>query len=136
MGFHKVQQVSTPVAYPVNDTSIPEPERGYLAQLAEFAAHQDMSDDRRPYVRNLSIAFTAIATAFVGLRFFARYRQAARIGVDDWLILASMAILVGNMAMNLVLIDQGLGLHSGALTLTELQRLGQVRPPSCRWKAA
>lgn len=73
----------------------------YLEHLAEIAATQDLTEDQRPKTRNLTISFTVIATFFVGLRFFARRRQAARIGIDDWLILTSLAILIGNMIMNL-----------------------------------
>jgi hypothetical protein len=125
MGFI---MTSTPVTYPVNDTRLSEAERDYLKKLADNAASQNLTDDLRPHVRSLSIAFTVFAAVFVGLRFLARYRQAARIGVDDWLILASLAVLVGNMVMNLELIEQGLGLHSGALSLEQLQRLDQVPP--------
>jgi hypothetical protein len=122
----------TPVVYPVNDTTIPEPERQYLGKLAANAAKQDLSQDLGPHVRHLSLAFTIFAAVFVALRFFGRYRQAAHIGVDDYLILFSLAVLVGNLVMNYMLVEQGLGLHSGALTLPELQRLDQVRPPCSR----
>ncbi|RKU40960.1 hypothetical protein DL546_003013 [Coniochaeta pulveracea] len=117
---------TTPVSYPVNDTRLSEAERDYLEKLADNAASQNLTEDLRPHVRSLSIAFTVFATAIVGLRFFARHRQAARIGVDDWLILASLAVLLGNMVMNLDLVEQGLGLHSGTLTLEQLQKLDQV----------
>lgn len=88
----------TPVTYPVNDTTISEPEQGYLEKLAENAARQDFTQDLRPDVRNLSIAFIVFAAAFVSLPFIARYRQAARIGIDDWLILLSVAVLVDQAA--------------------------------------
>jgi rhodopsin domain-containing protein len=117
---------STPVTYPVNDTTIPEPERTYLEKLADNAAKQDFSQDLRGHVQHLSVAFTVFAAVFVALRFLTRYRTSARIGTDDWLIILSMAVLVGNMVMNFMLVRQGLGLHSGALTLAELQRLDQV----------
>jgi hypothetical protein len=117
----------TPVAYPVNDTSRSEAERAYLQQLTDFAAKQDLTQDLREYVRNVTIAFTVFAGVFVALRFLARYRQAARVGLDDWLMVAAFAVLIGNMAMNLVLIQMGLGLHSGALALPELQKLNEVR---------
>lgn len=125
----------TPAYYPVNDTARSEAERAYLQKLADRAAEQNLSEDLRKYVRDTSIAFTVFAGVFVGLRFLARHRQAARIGVDDYLMVAALLVLVGNMIMNLQLVDQGLGLHSGMLTLPELQRLDQVcsglqpRPP-------
>lgn len=116
----------TPVVYPVDDLTKSEAEREYLRQLAKFAAEQDLTEDNRGYVRDISIAFTVFAAAFIALRFFARWRQAAYIGIDDWLIVASFVLLVANMIMNLMLVKQGLGLHSGALTVPELQRLDKV----------
>jgi hypothetical protein len=116
----------TPVVYPVNDTTRSEAERAYLQQLTDFAAKQDLTQDMRDYVRNVTIAFTVFAGVFVGLRFVARHRQGARIATDDYLIVASLAVLIGNMAMNLILVQMGLGLHSGALTLPQLQKLNEV----------
>jgi len=116
----------TPVVYPVNDTSRSEAERAFLQRLTDLAAGQDLTQDLRSYVRNVTIAFTVFAGVFVALRFLARYRQGARILIDDWLMVAAFAVLVGNMIMNLVLIQQGLGLHSGVLTLPQLQQLYQT----------
>lgn len=121
----------TPAVYPVDDTSRSDAERAYLRTLTEFAAKQDLTEDTRVYVRDVTVAFTVFAAVFVALRFLARYRQAARIGVDDWLMVAALAVLVGNMAMNLVLVRMGLGLHSGALSLEQLQVLNEVCMPSC-----
>jgi hypothetical protein len=117
----------TPAVYPVNDTSRSDAERAYLQKLTDFAAQQDLSQDTRTYVRDVTIAFTVFAFIFVALRFVARYRQGARIAIDDWLMVGALVVLVGNMAMNLVLIHMGLGLHSGVLTLEQLQRLNEVR---------
>ena len=116
----------TPVVYPVDDMTRSQAERDYLQKLTQHAATQDLTEDVRGYVRDISIAFTVFAAVFVLLRFIARRRQAARILLDDWLIVASLVVLVGNMVMNLMLVKLGLGLHSGALTLEELQRLDEV----------
>jgi hypothetical protein len=116
----------TPVVYPVNDTSRSDAERAYLHKITALAAEQDLTQDQRQYVKDVTIAFTVFAGVFVALRFFARHRQAAFIGIDDWLMMASFVVLVGNMVMNLVLIEQGAGLHAGLLTLPERQKLDQV----------
>ncbi|KAH6632141.1 hypothetical protein F5144DRAFT_489864 [Chaetomium tenue] len=116
----------TPVVYPVNDTSRSEAERAYLQLLTDFAAKQDLTEDSRGYVRDVTIAFTVFAGVFVALRFLARYRQSARILIDDWMMVAAFLVLIGNMIMNLELIKMGLGLHSGALTLPELQKLNET----------
>lgn len=73
----------------------------YAEYLAAAAATQDLAEDRRPETRNLSIVFTVLAAFFVALRFGARRCQAAHIGVDDWLILAALLLLIGSMAINL-----------------------------------
>lgn len=73
----------------------------YLEYLADAAATQDLAEDRRPETRNLSIVFTVLAALFVALRFVMRRRPTAYIGVDDWLVLAALLLLIGNMAMNL-----------------------------------
>ena len=118
--------INQPAFYPVNDTSLSEGERGHLQKLTNQQQNQDLSEDLRGYVRDISIGFTVFAAVFVLLRFLARYRQAARIGIDDWLMVFALLILVGNMVMNIMLTHQGLGLHSGALTLPELQTLDQT----------
>ncbi len=118
--------IPTPVVYPVNDTSRSDAERAYLQTLTDFAAKQDLAEDSRDYLRNVTIAFTVFAAVFVSLRFLARYRQAARIVIDDWLMVAALLVLFGNTAMNLVLIQQGVGLHSGVLALEQLQKLNEV----------
>jgi cysteine synthase len=82
--------------------SVEEAKQAYLDRMAEIARTQDLTEDRREETQNLTIGFTAAAAAFVALRFFARFRQGAYIGVDDWLMLAAMVLLFGNMAMNLV----------------------------------
>ncbi|PNH45139.1 hypothetical protein VD0004_g2638 [Verticillium dahliae] len=98
----------------------------YLERLARFAATQDLSQDKRSYVRDFSIACTALAAVFVALRFLARYRQRARLGADDWLALMAFVLLGGNLAINLVMVGQGLGLHAGVLTLEERQTMDKT----------
>lgn len=117
----------TAAYYPVNDTTLPEAERAYLWQLEGYAAQQNLEQDVRGEVRVLSIAFSVLAAVVVGLRFFARHLQRAPYGIDDWLILGSLALLGANLAFNMVMVSQGLGLHSGRLSIEELERLDQVR---------
>lgn len=119
----------TAAYYPVNDTSLSSAERSYLLQLESYAAEQNLEQDLRPNVRALSVAFTVLAAAVVGLRFLARQRQGAPYGVDDWLILVSLVLLGGNLVFNIVMVNQGLGLHSGRLTLEQLELLDQVSSP-------
>ncbi|PSR98985.1 hypothetical protein BD289DRAFT_65915 [Coniella lustricola] len=116
----------TPASYPVNDTSLSAGERAYLEELQGYAATQNLEQDLRSETRNLSTAFTVLATVVVGLRFVARHKQNAPYGVDDWLIVVSLVLLFGNLAFNLVMISQGLGLHSGLLTIDELMKLNQT----------
>lgn len=85
-----------------NANNITPAKAAYLGGLADAAETQDLTQDMRPQVRKLSITFTVLAAVFVALRFLARSRRAARVGTDDWLILVSLVLLVGNLAMNLI----------------------------------
>ncbi|KAH9908440.1 hypothetical protein F4778DRAFT_347866 [Xylariomycetidae sp. FL2044] len=98
----------------------------YLRQLAELAKTQDLSEDKRSSVRSLSIAFTVFGAVFVGLRFGARYKQRVKYAADDWLMVLSLVLLFGNMAMNLALVNMGVGLHNGALELPVLEKIDET----------
>jgi hypothetical protein len=74
----------------------------YKKKLEDEAARQDLSEDLRPMTRDLSIAFTVFGAVFVVLRFLARKKQRVEIGIDDWLMLAALALLIGNCIFNMV----------------------------------
>lgn len=93
---------ATMVTYPYNDPTIDQPQRDYLKKLADFAEDQNLSEDLRPYVRAITIAFTVFAAFVVGLRFTARHLQGARYLKDDYTMLFALVILIGNMIMNLI----------------------------------
>ncbi|KAL2284898.1 hypothetical protein FJTKL_08711 [Diaporthe vaccinii] len=112
--------------YPVNDTSRSLAERAYLQELTDLAANQPLEEDSRQEVRTLTIIFTIIAVIVVALRFISRLKIKAPFWVDDWLILAALVLLFGNSAFNFVMVDQGVGLHSGRLTLPQLQDLNKT----------
>lgn len=116
--------------YPVNDTSRSLAERAYLQELTDLAANQPLEEDSRQQVRTLTIVFTIIAVIVVALRFISRLKIKAPFWADDWLILAALFLLFGNSAFNFVMVDQGVGLHSGRLTLPQLQDLNKVRDNS------
>ncbi|KAL1850665.1 hypothetical protein Daus18300_012876 [Diaporthe australafricana] len=118
--------MATAAYYPVNDTSRSLAERAYLQELTDLAANQPLEQDSRQEVRTLTIIFTIIAVIVVALRFVSRLKLKAPFWVDDWLILAALVLLFGNAAFNFVMVDQGVGLHSGRLTLQELQNLNKT----------
>lgn len=101
-GAYSVLGPGLAVTYPTNDTSLSVAEREYLQKLQNLAAEQDLTEDARSYVRAITIAFTVLAVVVVGLRFMSRRLQAARILIDDYLMLASVGLLIGNMIMNLI----------------------------------
>lgn len=68
----------------------------FLEQMMVITASQDLSEDLRPQSRALVIVFTILAAVIVALRFVARRRQGAAILADDWMILASLAMLFAN----------------------------------------
>lgn len=90
------------VQYAYNDTSLSQAERAYLLQLQNFAEEQNLMQDLRTHVRGITIGFTVFATVIVGLRFVARKLQAARILIDDYLMVFSLVLLYANMVMNLI----------------------------------
>lgn len=112
--------------YPVNDTSRSAAERAYLQELTDLAAKQPLEQDLRQEVRILTIIFTIIAVVVVALRFVSRRKIKAPFWVDDWLILAALVLLFGNSAFNFLMVEEGVGLHSGRLTLLQLQDLNKV----------
>ncbi|KAK8032194.1 hypothetical protein PG990_001928 [Apiospora arundinis] len=98
----------------------------YMQHMAEVAAKQDLTEDVRTRSRWLSVGFTLFATAVVAMRFIARRRQGAKLLIDDWLTVFTLVLCYGNMTMNIVLIDQGVGLHTGALTPAQLEKLNET----------
>lgn len=102
----------------------------YLQDLAALAATQDLSQDLRGYTKTMVIVFTVLAVLFVALRFLARYRQGLQPGWDDWIILSALLLLGGSDAISFVMINNGLGLHSGALTLEKLQAVFKLSIPA------
>ncbi|ORY58148.1 uncharacterized protein BCR38DRAFT_527689 [Pseudomassariella vexata] len=98
----------------------------YVQKMADIAATQDLSQDLRSNARALTIAFTVLAAVVVVMRLLSRRRQGAPILIDDWLIIASQVLLFANCAMNMVLIDSGVGLHSGSLTLEQLEKMNMT----------
>ncbi|TVY54274.1 Satratoxin biosynthesis SC1 cluster protein, partial [Lachnellula suecica] len=98
----------------------------YLEGAMAVAATQDLAQDERSNTRVLSIVFTVLAVVFVGLRFLARHKQNAQYQVDDWLMVLALAFLFGNLACVLVMVNNGLGLHSGALSLNQAMSLGKI----------
>ncbi|TLD19286.1 hypothetical protein PspLS_09923 [Pyricularia sp. CBS 133598] len=98
----------------------------YMQHLKDVAATQDLSEDTRQRSLGLTIGFTVFATVIVGMRFFARRKQGAAILVDDWLTVVCLLLLFGNMAMNISLINIGVGLHTGSLTYDQLAAMNKA----------
>jgi hypothetical protein len=53
-------------------------------QIAHMQAH--IEDDRRGWLIGANVAFLVLAMISIVMRFMARKKIGARIGVDDWLI--------------------------------------------------
>lgn len=54
---------------------------------------QDLSQNKQSSLRGQTIATVILATCFVGLRFFARWKAGVRWGIDDWLTVVALGIL-------------------------------------------
>lgn len=126
--YHRyIVDMATAAYYPVNDTGRSPAERAYLQELTDIAAKQPLEEDKRQEVRNITIIFTVITVLIVALRFISRLKIKAPFWTDDWLTLAALMLLFGNAAFNFVMVEQGVGLHSGRLNLPQLQALNKVR---------
>ena len=74
----------------------------YIQELARLATTQDLSEDLQAQTRVLTVVFTILATVFVILRFYGRWSYRISLGADDWWMLISWVLLVGNMIINLI----------------------------------
>lgn len=98
----------------------------FLALQAKISAKQDLSQDLRQQTRIACCVSAGISLAFIILRFSARYKRAFGYGHDDWLIAVSFVFSLGNLGCVLALIENGVGLHSGALTLPNFTAIAKI----------
>jgi hypothetical protein len=52
----------------------------------------DPSEDKRAQLKDTAYAITALAAAFVVLRFVARKKRGAGFGLDDYMLLVSLVV--------------------------------------------
>ncbi|POS82910.1 hypothetical protein EPUL_005110, partial [Erysiphe pulchra] len=98
----------------------------YLASQAPIFATQDLSQDRRWSTYLISYISIGLAFLFLVLRIWARFRRSFGYGLDDWIIILSFFFLGGNLGCVIILVQNGVGLHSGALTLPQVLVLNEV----------
>lgn len=98
----------------------------YLASQAPYFATQDLSQDltRKTYIE--SYISLGLALLFLVLRLWARFRRAFGYGLDDLIIILAFFFLGGNLGCVIILVQNGVGLHSGALTLPQVMQIGKV----------
>ncbi|GAB1310642.1 hypothetical protein MFIFM68171_00852 [Madurella fahalii] len=71
-----------------------------------------MTQDDGPLVVRTIVALTVVAVLAVSVRFSVRWRSIVGFGIDDWLILASQAILFVYMAIGILAVHRGgIGKH-------------------------
>ena len=58
-----------------------------------------------PSIQIPAVVFCVVSPLIVAIRFWARLRNGANLGIDDWLILLSLVRLLGSAQINLVLIN-------------------------------
>ncbi|RKF74500.1 Satratoxin biosynthesis SC1 cluster protein 4 [Golovinomyces cichoracearum] len=98
----------------------------FIALQAEISAKQNLSQDIRQKTRLICCTSAGISLVFIVLRFWARFRRAFGYGNDDWMIAVSFIFLLGNLGCVLALIENGVGLHSGALTLSNVTAIAKI----------
>ncbi|MCJ1229370.1 hypothetical protein MMC12_006036 [Toensbergia leucococca] len=75
-----------------------------------------MDDNRGPEFLAIFGTGTAIATVLVSLRLWVRSRIVRKVGLDDWIIAASMIIALGALGCLATSVHYGLGRHTAFLT--------------------
>ncbi|KAK8109658.1 hypothetical protein PG999_007795 [Apiospora kogelbergensis] len=106
-----------------NDTAARE---GFAAALLAMSHTQDLSETLCHQTRVLVIVITLLATVFVALRFLGRWRQGVSFGADDWTCLVALVLLYANFIIHLILIDMGVGMHIGAMSVDHIESLSKV----------
>lgn len=74
-----------------------------VSRQVDSATGQDLSQNRQPELRNIDITIVVLATVFVGLRFFSRWKAGVHYGVDDYTLLLA---LVRRMSSSLGAADE------------------------------
>ncbi|KAI0888715.1 uncharacterized protein GGS22DRAFT_196596 [Annulohypoxylon maeteangense] len=77
-----------------------------------------------PQTNNIIWAFTAVATAFLGLRMICKYRRHSHIWSDDWFLVASWVLLVISCILVSISITDGFGKHDRDINPEVLSDLG------------
>ncbi|KHJ32998.1 putative integral membrane protein [Erysiphe necator] len=98
----------------------------FLASQAPIFAKQNLSEDRRWTTYLISYISIGVALLFLVLRLWARFRRSFGYGLDDWIIILAFCFLGGNLGCVIKLVQNGIGLHSGALTLPQVMAIGKI----------
>ncbi|KAJ9204731.1 hypothetical protein DTO166G4_6978 [Paecilomyces variotii] len=89
-----------------------------MGSAVSYPTHADVV--MKNQVLAIDLTFTILAVISVVFRFWARLKSAAGIGLDDWLSLGGLLILFINLALNLIMVVNGLGLQASELTAGNL----------------
>ncbi|KAH8661746.1 hypothetical protein BGZ61DRAFT_463569 [Ilyonectria robusta] len=81
---------------------------------------ESLYDNRAGELNGTTTALLVLATAFVGLRFWARYLNRASYGSDDWMMVAALIVVFISGAINYAMVAHGLGRHADTLPIDEL----------------
>ncbi|ORY58905.1 uncharacterized protein BCR38DRAFT_400002 [Pseudomassariella vexata] len=78
------------------------------------------SADRGPELNVATTCLLVLATAFVGLRFWARRITSYAYGADDWMLVAGLVVVFITGSLNYAMISYGLGRHASEVPLADL----------------
>lgn len=98
----------------------------YMAAIATTASQFDLSQDDRNKSKIISIISTVVALFIIIMRLMARYRTSFGYGLDDLLIIISLVFMLANLACNLLLTYNGVGLHPPAITPQQTITIGKL----------
>ncbi|KAH7124667.1 hypothetical protein EDB81DRAFT_699079 [Dactylonectria macrodidyma] len=91
-----------------------------MAVATALQTRESLYDNRAGELNGTTTALLILATAFVGLRFWARYLSRASYGSDDWMMVAALVCVFISGAINYAMIAHGLGRHADTLPIDEL----------------
>ncbi|KAI1456185.1 hypothetical protein F4805DRAFT_476273 [Annulohypoxylon moriforme] len=85
-----------------------------------------LHETRGPDVIATVSLFIGLTTVAVALRFASRISRRARIGVDDWLSVAALIVLIGFSVLVILAVHRGMGFHDWAISDDQWWRIIQV----------
>lgn len=97
-----------------------------MASATKSQEQLDFEQSIKSNQYGIDISFTVLATLAVSLRYWARQRSAGSHGWDDCLVFLALCSLFVSMALNAIMIENGLGLPIKDVPLPQMITIGKA----------